>query len=139
MSQQATEFSMEWFRQCLFAPVAEEVTAFDLPVTGRVPKELNGRYIRNGPNFVHSIEDNKHHWFLGPGMVPGVRLRDGRAESYRNRWVRSKAVAHALGEEWQEGPVHDHDFAASTHLLAHAGRILATAEGGSLPYEIPTN
>jgi Retinal pigment epithelial membrane protein len=36
-----------------------------------------------------------------------------------------------------EGPIHDHDFAANTHMvLAHAGRILATVEGGSLPYEI---
>ncbi|MGW1807901.1 hypothetical protein [Streptomyces sp. NPDC002078] len=34
-----------------FAPLTEELTAFDLPVTGR------------------------------------VRLRDGRAEWYRNRWV----------------------------------------------------
>ena len=69
-------------------------------------------------------------------MVHGVRLRDGRAEWYRNRWVRSKDIAEALGEKWREGPIHDHDFAANTHIVAHAGRILATVEGGSLPYEI---
>ena len=45
-------------------------------------------------------------------------------------------VAEALGEKWREGPIHDHDFAANTHILAHAGRILATVEAGSLPYEI---
>jgi hypothetical protein len=28
--------TMNWFRQGLFAPVTEEVTAFDLPVTGRI-------------------------------------------------------------------------------------------------------
>ena len=33
-----------------FAPVTEEITAFDLPVTGRLPAELSGRYLRNGPN-----------------------------------------------------------------------------------------
>jgi carotenoid cleavage dioxygenase-like enzyme len=97
---------------------------------------LNGRYLRNGPNFMRGVDDSKHHWFLGSGMVHGVRLRDGRAEWYRNRWVRSKAVAEALGEKWREGPIHDHDFAANTHILAHAGRILATVEGGALPYEI---
>ena len=32
-------------------------------------------------------------------MVHGIRLRDGRAEWYRNRWVRSAEVARALGEE----------------------------------------
>ena len=125
----------DWFREGVFAPVTEEVTAFDLPVTGRIPPELNGRYLRNGPNFIRGLDDSKHHWFLGSGMVHGVRLRDGRAEWYRNRWVRSKAVVEALGEKWREGPLHDHYFAANTHILAHAGRILATVEGGALPYE----
>ena len=70
-------------------------------------------------------------------MVHGVRLRDGRAEWYRNRWVRSQAVAEALGEKWPGGPVHeDMDFAANTHIIAHGGRILATVEAGPLPYEL---
>jgi carotenoid cleavage dioxygenase-like enzyme len=66
------------FLEGAFAPAAEEVTAFDLPVTGRVPAELSGRYLRNGPNPL-GLDDPNYHWFLGPGMVHGVRLRDGRA------------------------------------------------------------
>ena len=61
MSQQAAMTPTEWFRQGGFAPVTEEITAFDLPVTGRIPSELNGRYFRNGPNFMHGIDDSKHH------------------------------------------------------------------------------
>jgi carotenoid cleavage dioxygenase-like enzyme len=99
----------DWFREGVFAPVTKKVTAFDLPVTGHIPPELNGRYLRNGPNFIRGLDDSKHHWFLGSGMVHGVRLRDGRADWYRNRWVRSKAVAESLGEEWRGGPIHDHD------------------------------
>jgi carotenoid cleavage dioxygenase len=119
-----------------FAPVAEEVTAFDLPVTGSLPTELSGRYLRNGPNPL-GLDDPGSHWFLGPGMVHGVRLRNGRAEWYRNRWVRSNHVATSLGETWPGGPVHaDMDFAANTHIVAHAGRILATVEAGPLPYEL---
>ena len=119
-----------------FAPVTEEITAFDLPVTGQVPAGLDGRYLRNGPNPL-GLEDAAYHWFLGDGMVHGVRLRDGRAEWYRNRWVRSRAVAKARGETWPGGPVHeDMDFAANTHVLASAGRTLATVESGPLPYEL---
>ena len=119
-----------------FAPVAEEITAFDVPVTGRVPAELSGRYLRNGPNPV-GLDDPNYHWFLGAGMVHGVRLREGRAEWYRNRWVRSHAVAAALGEKWSAGPVHaGMDFAANTHIIANAGRTLATVESGPLPYEL---
>src|ERR1700740_342427 len=114
-----------------FAPVKEEITATHLPVPGEVPAGLSGRYLRNGPNPL-GLDDPNYHWFVGAGMVHGVRLRDGRAEWYRNRWVRSKAVAESLGEEWREGPIHDHDFAANTHILAHAGRILATVEAGAL-------
>jgi carotenoid cleavage dioxygenase-like enzyme len=121
------------FLQGPFAPAAEEITAVDLPVTGRLPAELAGRYLRNGPNPL-GLDEPVQHWFLGPGMVHGVRLRDGRAEWYRNRWVRSRQVAEALGEAWPGGPVHaDMDFAANTHILAHAGRLLATVEAGPLP------
>jgi carotenoid cleavage dioxygenase-like enzyme len=124
------------FLQGSFAPVTEEITAFDLPVTGQVPAGLSGRYLRNGPNPL-SLDDPGYHWFLGPGMVHGVRLRDGRAEWYRNRWVRSRQVAESLEEIWPAGPVHDDmDFAANTHILRHAGRLLATVEAGPLPYEL---
>ncbi|MGD0937826.1 MAG: carotenoid oxygenase family protein [Streptosporangiaceae bacterium] len=124
------------FLQGSFAPVAKEITAFDLPVTGRIPAELNGRYLRNGPNPL-GLDDPNYHWFLGAGMVHGVRLRDGRAEWYRNRWVRSQAVAEKLGEKWPGGPVHENmDFAANTHIIRHAGRILATVEAGPLPYQL---
>ncbi|SFT88621.1 carotenoid cleavage dioxygenase [Geodermatophilus amargosae] len=118
-----------------YAPVTEEVTAFDLPVTGSLPPGLDGRYLRNGPNPMGL--DDPGHWFLGAGMVHGLRLRNGRAEWYRNRWVRSREVAGALGEPWPAGPVHDGmDFAANTHVVAHAGRTLATVEAGPLPYEL---
>jgi len=124
------------FLQGSFTPVTSETTAFDLPVTGRVPAGLNGRYLRNGPNPL-GLDDPNYHWFLGAGMVHGVRLRDGRAEWYRNRWVRSRAVAGALGEKWPAGPIHEKmDFAANTHIIRHAGRILATVEAGPLPYQL---
>jgi carotenoid cleavage dioxygenase-like enzyme len=124
------------FLQGPFAPVTEEVTAFDLPVTGQVPAGLSGRYLRNGPNPL-GLDDPNYHWFIGAGMVHGVRLRDGRAEWYRNRWVRSQEVAKTLGEQWPAGPVHaGQDFAANTHVLLHGGRTLATVEAGALPYEL---
>ncbi|MBD0743743.1 carotenoid oxygenase family protein [Streptomyces sp. CBMA152] len=118
-----------------FAPVTEELTAFDLPVTGRIPRSLNGRYLRTGPNVLGLEDPRAHHWMLGDGMVHGVRLRDGRAEWYRNRWVRSAAVAKKLGEPHQ-GPVPEDDFACNTHVIPYKGRILALQESGPLPYEL---
>ena len=68
-----------------FGPVTEEVTAVDLAVTGTIPDGLDGRYLRNGPNPRGEVDPASYHWFTGDGMVHGVRLRDGRAEWYRNR------------------------------------------------------
>ena len=39
-----------------YAPVHEEVTARDLEVTGGLPPELNGRWLRNGPNPVGDVD-----------------------------------------------------------------------------------
>ncbi|MCW2948023.1 MAG: 9-cis-epoxycarotenoid dioxygenase [Actinoallomurus sp.] len=120
-----------------FAPATEEVTAYDLPVTGRLPGELTGRYLRNGPNPLGLEDPEAYHLFLGEGMVHGVRLRDGRAEWYRNRWVRSESVAQRLGEEWPGGPTFEgFDFAPNTHVIGHAGSTFALVEGGPRPYEL---
>ncbi|TMR98121.1 carotenoid oxygenase family protein [Nonomuraea basaltis] len=120
-----------------FTPVVEEITAFDLQVTGRIPAELNGRYLRNGPNPLSLDDPSASHLFIGEGMVHGVRLRDGRAEWYRNRWVRNAHVAKRLGEQSRPGPVHGGmDFAANTHVIGLAGRTFATVEAGALPYEL---
>jgi carotenoid cleavage oxygenase len=125
------------YLQWNYAPVLEEVTATELPVVGRVPESLTGRYLRNGPNPVTPPEPATYHWFTGDGMVHGIRLRDGRAEWYRNRWVRSAEVARALGEEPRPGPVHaGMDFSANTNVIGHAGRTFAIVEAGSRPYEL---
>ncbi|WP_330302305.1 MULTISPECIES: carotenoid oxygenase family protein [unclassified Streptomyces] len=123
------------FLEGAFKPVTEELTAFDLPVTGRIPRELNGRFLRNGPNVLGLEDPRAHHWMLGDGMVHGVRLREGRAEWYRNRWVRSASVAKKLGEPYP-GPVPPDDFPCNTHVIGYKGRILALQESGPLPYEL---
>jgi carotenoid cleavage dioxygenase len=120
-----------------YAPVHEELTATELAVSGSIPEELCGRYLRNGPNPITAPDPAKYHWFTGDGMVHGIRLCDGRAEWYRNRWVRAPLVAQALGEEPKPGPVHANmDFAANTNVIGHAGRTFAIVEAGSLPYEL---
>ncbi|MGH9137361.1 MAG: carotenoid oxygenase family protein [Acidimicrobiales bacterium] len=120
-----------------FAPVREELTVTELPVTGRIPDYLDGRYLRNGPNPVVDPDPETYTWFFGAGMVHGVRLRDGRAEWYRNRWVRSADVARALGEKWRKGSHRGGaDFASNTNVVGHAGKTLAIVEGGARPYEL---
>src|SRR6516225_368232 len=84
------------FLNGLHEPMREELTIEALRVTGAIPPELNGRYLRIGPNPI-APDPRAYHWFVGDGMVHGVRLEGGRARWYRNRWIRSTEVARRLG------------------------------------------
>lgn len=114
------------------APVPDEIDAADLPVEGALPSSMNGRYLRNGPNPLPG--DPPGHWFTGHGMLHGVRLRKGRAEWYRNRWVRTGRLA---GRPFQraDGSLDRTSVPANTHVLPHGGRILTLVESG-FPYEV---
>ncbi len=120
------------------APVTEETTVFDLKITGTLPPELDGRYVRNGPNPLGLVDPAKYHWFTGAGMVHGLRLRNGKAEWYRNRWVRSNEVADKLSEPHvlSDWPVDHTAFAANTNVIGHAGSTWAIVEAGSPPIEL---
>ncbi|MEI7624128.1 MAG: carotenoid oxygenase family protein, partial [Actinomycetes bacterium] len=114
-----------------YAPVAEEITAFDLPVSGELPNDLNGRYLRNGPNPLTEVDPATHHWFIGDGMVHGIRIRDGRAEWYRNRYVGSTAISSVrgipdiTGPNWNSNPTGPNTnvggFAGTTWAMVEAG------------------
>ena len=75
-----------------FGPVGPELDAADLPViAGRIPRDLSGAYMRNGPNplfkpisFTYPMD--------GDGMIHAVYLDNGRAR-YRNRFVRTTSLA----------------------------------------------
>ena len=128
---QPAETVVPFFRAGNYAPVTDELTAFDLPVEGAVPPELNGWYLRNGPN----PRQTTAHWFTGDGMIHGVRLEHGRAAWYRNRWVRTESFEHPFPVYNADGTRNLHSSVANTHVVRHAGKTLALVES-SLPYEI---
>jgi carotenoid cleavage dioxygenase len=68
-----------------YAPIKDEVTVLDCKVTGKVPNDLYGAYVRNGPNPL-KWPAGMHHWFDGDGMLHGAYFADGKVE-YRNRYI----------------------------------------------------
>ncbi len=122
MSQVETKTETPFWEQGNLAPVHEEVTAFDLPVEGAIPPELNGLYARNGAN---PREGHSGHWFIGDGMLHGVSLKNGRAEWYRNRWVRTPRFN---GAPRRPGIPDIRSSVANTNVIAHAGKIMALVE-----------
>lgn len=117
-----------------FAPVADESVWTDLPLLkGAIPADLNGVYLRAGPN--PRFEPlGRYHPFDGDGMVHAAEFRNGRL-TVRNRWVRTEAFAleAAAGRATHYGiretiigrddkPLKD---SANTDLVGHRGRALA--------------
>jgi carotenoid cleavage dioxygenase-like enzyme len=130
-----------------FAPVHEEATLPCPEVEGAIPEDLDGFFLRVGPNNQFdppSIE--LYHPFDGDGMIHEVELKGGQA-TYRNRWIRTrgferereagKALWGGFASMGVVEPPADMPMKnlANTAMAFHSGRLLATWEGG-LPTEV---
>lgn len=74
-----------------YAPVPDE-RSYDLTVlAGEVPADLRGVFVRNGSN-PRFEPVGRYHWFDGDGMIHAVHF-DADGAHYRNRWVRTSALA----------------------------------------------
>jgi carotenoid cleavage dioxygenase-like enzyme len=127
----------------LYAPVHREVDAHDLQVTGQIPPQLSGVYMRNGAN-PQFDPSGRYHWFDGDGMVHAVYL-DGGTARYKNRWVETPGLAHErtaghslfggiLNFQFPPAELLDEcgvfKNAANTNIVTHAGKYLGLWEGG---------
>ena len=85
-----------------FAPIGTEISIPLTDIEGEVPKNLNGMYVRNGPNRKFEAP-GRYHWFDGDGMLHAVRFDRG-AVTYQNRWVETDSLReeiHAGAALWQ--------------------------------------
>ncbi len=118
----------------VFAPVDTEIDATNLTVIGEIPRDLDGVYLRNGPNPQYP-PTGRYHWFDGDGMVHAVHFHDGSA-TYRNRWVRTDAfereraagdaqwvgIMEPLARNPQDMPLKD---SSNTDLVFFNGDVLS--------------
>jgi carotenoid cleavage dioxygenase len=136
-SSTAEQHETNRYLQGNYAPVDREITAFDLDVEGEIPTELSGRYLRNGPNPFDDVDPVTHHWFIGDGMVHGVRLNEGRVEWYRNRYVGSSRVSQHRGVADIPGPNWNGSaLGPNTNVGGFAGTTWAMVEAGGVPVEL---
>jgi len=111
-----------WHLQGNWAPVMDEINAGPLIVTGEIPRELSGDYVRAGMNPRSGHSD---HWFAGTGMLHAVRLENGQAD-YRNRFVRTPYYEGDLN--LMGGMFDPAASPANTNIIRHAGHMLALEE-----------
>ncbi len=128
----ASAANLPFYLRGVHAPVPDEVEAFDLPVEGAIPPEIAGLYLRNGPN---PLQGDPGHWFVGDGMLHAVEIRGGAVRSFRSRMVQTRKLRGLARYVDREGRVDFTAAPANTHVVAHAGRLLALAENG-LPWRV---
>ena len=83
-----------------FKPVHNECRGEALAVTGAIPADLQGVFLRNGTNLQFDDTRGRYHMFNGAGMLHQVDIADGVA-SYSNTYVRTPRflVEEQAGEE----------------------------------------
>lgn len=80
-----------------YAPVQEENEPYLISnehITGRVPRDITGVYLRNGPNPKYIPSNGRQHWFDGDSMIHAIRIKNGKIH-YMNKW----ALTDKLKEE----------------------------------------
>ena len=92
---------------------------------GQIPESLQGTLLRNGAN---PQSGESAHWFLGNGMLHGVRIEAGQAKWYRNRYVKTPLYLKPDGDV-MDGLGDMTMSAANTNVIQHAGKIMALEEG----------
>lgn len=123
--------SLPYWQRGNYVAVDSEIDALDLPITGSIPPELEGLYVRNGSNSIQPTA----HWFLGDGMVHGVRLSGGRAEWYRNRWVQTPLLGKGNILDGNVGAPGGPNNSSNTSVVAFADRLVSLQEVG-FPFEL---
>ena len=121
--------TVKFWQQGNFRPVAEEVTVTELKVEGSIPPELRGLYVRNGTNSSSGVAE---HFFGGDGMIHGVRLENGKAGWYRNRYIDTPVYRKETGGFRAPKP---EETTSAVSLLYHGGELMALGEFG-YPYLI---
>lgn len=123
------------------APVEDELNQVCAEVTGQIPAELAGSFLRIGSNPVFVADAAAYHPFDGDGMIHEVSFANGTA-TYINRFVDTKGLQleEAKGDWIWAGLASPPDLSnehgmlknvANTAMVYHAGKFLALWEGGN--------
>ncbi|KAF2848574.1 carotenoid cleavage dioxygenase [Plenodomus tracheiphilus IPT5] len=83
-----------------YKPIFHELSQVDIEVTGTLPSDLQGVYLRNGTNIQFQPTSIRLHAFSGAGMIHQIQLQNGKA-TYSNFYIRTPRfeIERKIGRE----------------------------------------
>jgi len=54
-----------------------------------MPTDLNGTFLKNGPNVQFKATVKREHWFAGDGMIHAFQLKNGQPLNYCRRYTKT--------------------------------------------------
>ena len=83
-----------------FKPVHTLCSNAVLQVSGKIPDDLEGVYLRNGTNLQFEQTNGRYHMFNGAGMLHQVQIAAGKA-SYSNTYIKTPRyeIEDAMGQD----------------------------------------
>jgi len=114
-------------------PVYKELTGDLELLFGTIPYDINGQFIRNGPNPWLDMFGKPYHEFEADGMLHMVEFNSGHV-NYSNKWVNTTRlqIQQKKGRPLSRMETFDKNMmyqgSANTALVHHAGQLLALQE-----------
>ncbi|NRR30369.1 carotenoid oxygenase family protein [Oxalobacteraceae bacterium] len=119
-------------------------------IEGRLPRDLEGSFFRNGPGRFELGGERYHHWFDGDGFAQRWQIIDGKVrhlgrfvetQKYVDETAAGQFLYNAFGTAVDRRPVKNNETmnAANTNLLPFHGKLYALWEGGSATEVDPEN
>ena len=116
-----------------------------LDVEGEIPMNMDGAYLRNGPNPQHKPK-NMYHPFDGDGCVQGLYFKDGQA-TFRNSQIQTACLLREQQERQSVWPgvMGPFDFSlpefpikdtANTDIIWHNGKLISLWYNSGVPYTL---
>lgn len=135
-----------------FAPDRFESNVYDCEVTGHIPRDMNGAFVRVGTEWLYPPRYPDDSIFNADGFVGMFRFKGGLVD-FKGRWVHTarwenNTAAHRQLYGYYRNPFTDDPSIrretierpwlrtlANTNVIAHAGKLFAMKEDGP-PYEL---
>lgn len=120
------------YQKIVYRPVPEtEISNFK--VIGEIPKHLNGLLLRIGSNPIYAKKLTLFEWYMGDGMVHGLKLRNGKAIWFKSKMIATDTVQKNKKKQYVQGYRRGAHDVVNTNIFKHFGKLWAVIEAGAFP------